>query len=1073
LYASNFIIMKKAGLSIIIALFLIFNVIIVNSQADTAFPASAIWELSNPAAGGTGLTAATAGNILAEEESFGSNTHMKDYTGWDGSQRTQILGGEWPANQTTLIESVHIQFTLRPQSYSIFYLDSISLEITATYINTMKAEVYCSTEPDFATSVQVPFSTGIAGNYIPRDNFFRINSDLDMTVNDGETLYVRVYPWVEDPNVKSGKYICLRNVVISGRIKSLSQSVSVVWPVDAAGNYEITGPLLAEPDSYSDSMKYYGATRLSKYGTTDSIDLGAVHTLDENWQAASSIQDSLYTEYVSGPKYGGTFIIDSVSLWIGGWNTSTLRAEVCYSKDTEFTAKTIIIADSALPDNAAEQWITEINDTVFTGENIFLRIYPYNTITESGGKMLAIHDVSLYGQLEGITADPPAVTTAGLSYLSKTFVTSGGNISADGGKPVLGKGVVWNTSGDPTISDNKTDDGVGTGSFVSQVTGLTAGTDYYLRAYATNEAGTGYGGERTFTTLDSIVIPSVSTSSVSNVMVVSAEGGGKVTGWGGDSVVIRGACWNTTGNPTIADNTSEDGSDLGTYLSFLYPLEESTKYYVRAYATNSAGTGYGNQISFTTKAYSPDVTKVVARDGTGDYTTVQAAFNAAPVNYTGTFTIHVKPGIYYEKLNLYANKFNIVLKGDHPDSTILTYDDNANTAGTTSGSYSAAIEPNDFTAINITFRNTNQETQAVALRVNGDRQSYYGCKLLGYQDTYYTYGTGRIYMKHCYIEGSVDFIFGRSTVVFDSCEINENRNGGKLTAASTDLESKFGYVFLDCKIKADATGYDGIPVGSFVLGRPWQNAPRTVFINCEEPAALSGAGWETWNVLPAVYAEYKCFGPGSDTTYRISISRQLSDEEALDYTVENIFSRNTHPSFSYDWVPDRSFSRLKQTLSFSGLPEKRMGETPFELTAEASSALPVSYTSSNTDVATIDGNTVTLTGTGTTEITASQPGNFLYYSAAGVVQTLTVGEASATKGVRSQGIKIYPNPESSTINIIRPANTPENATIYDIKGQKVMETILNSQEYSIDITSLPEGIYILRIENLSYKVVVN
>ncbi len=337
--------MRKTGLIIIIASWLTFNITDANAQADTTFPASATWELSNPAAGGTGLTAATAGNITAAEESFGSNTQMRDYTGWEGSQRTQILGGDWPANQTTLIESVYIQFALRPQAYSILYLDSVSLEITATAINTMMAEVYCSTDPDFATSVQVPFSTGIAGNYIPRDNFFHIKVAVDMTIDDGETLYMRVYPWVEDPTVRSGKYICLRNVVISGQIESLLQLASVVWTVDAGGSYEITGPLLAEPNSYSDKMKYYGETRLPKYGTTDSIELGAVHTLDENWQAAAGIQDSVYKEFVSGPKFGGTFIVDSVSVWIGGWNTSTLRAEVCYSKDPEFTTKTIIIAD--------------------------------------------------------------------------------------------------------------------------------------------------------------------------------------------------------------------------------------------------------------------------------------------------------------------------------------------------------------------------------------------------------------------------------------------------------------------------------------------------------------------------------------------------------------------------------------------------------------------------------------------------------------------------------------------------------------------------------------------------------
>jgi pectin methylesterase-like acyl-CoA thioesterase len=1067
--------MKKIGLVVIIASVATLYMIRTYAQADTTFPASAIWELSNPGTGGTGLAVATAGNITAEAESFGSNTQMKDYTGWEDSQRTQIQGGEWPANQSSFIEDVYIQFELRPQHSSIFYLDSVCLEITATFINTMMAEIYCSTDPDFATSVQVLFITGISGNYIPRDNFFHVKSAVDMTVDDGETLYVRVYPWVKDPDVRTGKYICLRNVVIKGQVESLSQPASVVWAIDAEDSYEVNGPLLAGPNSYSGEMQYYGTTKLLKYGTTDSIDLGAVHTMAGSWQAASEAVDSLYLQFVTGPKFGGTFIIDSVSFWTGGWNTSTLRAEVCYSKDHEFTTKTIIIADSALADNEAELWVAGINDTVFTGENIYLRVYQYNTVTESGEKMPAIYNVSVYGQLEGITADPPVVTTAALSYLSTTFVTCGGNISSDGGKPVLERGVVWNTSGSPTADDEKTIDGEGTGSFTSHVTGLTAGTGYYLRAYATNAAGTGYGSVRSFTTLDSITVPSVTTLPVTDIMVVSAEGRGNVTDWGGDTVVARGLCWNTSGNPTTADSLSEDGQGLGAFNSFLYPLEESTKYYVCAYATNSAGTGYGNEISFTTQSYAPDVTRVVAKDGSGDYTTVQAAFDDVPLNYPGKWIIYVKPGTYYEKLILAENKINVVLKGDHPDSTILTYDDNASTSGGTSESYSIAVEADDFTAMDITFQNTNQVTQAVALHVDGDRQSYYRCKLLGYQDTYYTYGTGRIYMKHCYIEGSVDFIFGRSTVVFDSCEINENRNDGKLTAASTEPESKFGYVFLDCRITADEIGYNGTPVSSFVLGRPWQKAPRTVFIRCEEPAELSAAGWETWNVLPAIYAEYQCFGPGSDTTNRISIGRQLTDEEAFDYTISNIFSRATHPSFSYDWLPDQSYARLNQLIIFSELPQKRMGDSPFELTAEASSDLPVSYSSSNIDVAVIGGNTVTLTGVGTTDITASQEGNFLYYPASDVVQTLTVDVASSADEVKfsgTTGIKIYPNPESSTINIKRVENDPENAAIYDLKGQKVLEISLNSQEQSVDISHLNKGIYFLKIENLTFRLVL-
>ncbi len=1067
--------MKKTGLIIIIASGIIFCAARTYAQADTTFPASAIWELSNPGAGGTGLTAATAGNITAEEESFGSNTQMKDYTGWEDSQRVQIQGGEWPAKQTSPIEDVYIQFELKPQHSSIFYLDSVSLEITATFINTMMAEIYCSTDPDFAISVQVLFFTGISCNYIPRDNFFHVKSAVDVTVDDGETLYVRVYPWVEDPDVKTGKYICLRNVMIKGRVESLSQSASVIWPVDAENSYDVNGPLLAEPNSYSDEMQYSGTVRLPEYGTTDSINLGAVHTLAGSWQAASGVVDSLYIQFVTGPKFGGTFRVDSVTFWIGGWNTSTLRAEVCYSKDPGFSIKTIIIEDSALADNAAEQWIAGVNDTVFTGENIYFRVYPYNTVTEGGEKMPAIYNVSVYGQLDGITADPPVVTTAGLSYLSTTFVTSGGNISSDGGKPVLERGVVWNTSGSPTTGDDKTIDGDGTGSFTSHVTGLTAGTEYYLRAYATNAAGTSYGNERSFTTPDSITVPSVTTLTVTDIMVVSAEGGGNVTDWGGDTVIARGLCWNTSGNPTTTDSISEDGHGLGAFNSFLYPLEESTKYYVRAYAINSAGTGYGDETSFTTQSYAPDVTRVVAKDGSGDYTMVQAAFDAVPVNYPGKWIIYVKPGTYYEKLILADNKINVVLKGDHPDSTILTYDDNASTSGGTSGSYSIAIEADNFTAKDITFQNTNQVTQAVALRVNGDRQSYYRCKLMGYQDTYYTYGTGRIYMKHCYIGGSVDFIFGRSTVVFDSCEINENRDDGKLTAASTEPESRFGYVFLNCRITADEIGYNGTPVSSFVLGRPWQKAPRTVFIKCEEPAALSAAGWETWNVLPAIYAEYKCFGSGSDTTNRISVGRQLTDEEALNYTISNIFSRTTHPAFSYDWLPDQSYTRHNQVINFGELPQKRMGDAPFVLTAEASSDLPVSYTSSNTDVAVIDGNTVILTGTGTTDITASQEGNFLYYTAADVVQTLTVDVASEIDEVKISGvngIKIYPNPEKSKINIKRIENDPESAAIYDLKGQKVLEITLDSEEQSVDISSLSKGIYFLKIENTTFKLII-
>ena len=159
-------------------------------------------------------------------------------------------------------------------------------------------------------------------------------------------------------------------------------------------------------------------------------------------------------------------------------------------------------------------------------------------------------------------------------------------------------------------------------------------------------------------------------------------------------------------------------------------------------------------------------------------------------------------------------------------------------------------------------------------------------------------------MKNCYIEGSVDFIFGRDIVLFDSCEIHINRNGGTLTAASTDADSKFGYIFLDNVLSADPVGFDGDTITSFYLGRPWQAEPKTVFINTYEPASLNPAAWLAWNVTPAVYAEYNCSGPGySDLSQRASFSSQLTSDEAAQYTIQNIFAMESNPRFGYDWIP--------------------------------------------------------------------------------------------------------------------------------------------------------------------------
>ena len=152
------------------------------------------------------------------------------------------------------------------------------------------------------------------------------------------------------------------------------------------------------------------------------------------------------------------------------------------------------------------------------------------------------------------------------------------------------------------MSGSHTSNGSGTGSFTSSITGLTPNTTYYVRAYATNSAGTAYGTQRTFTTAQQVYVPTVTTNTVSNITQNSATCGGNVVDAGGGTVTARGVCWSTSQNPTVSGSHTSNGSGTGSFTSSITGLTPNTTYYVRAYATNSAGTGYGTTRTFTTTA---------------------------------------------------------------------------------------------------------------------------------------------------------------------------------------------------------------------------------------------------------------------------------------------------------------------------------------------------------------------------------------------------------------------------------------------------------------------------------------
>ena len=197
----------------------------------------------------------------------------------------------------------------------------------------------------------------------------------------------------------------------------------------------------------------------------------------------------------------------------------------------------------------------------------------------------------------------PVLTTSKLSAITATTAIGGGDITNEGGKPMTVRGICWSTNKNPTVSDSLTTDSIsagvaGTGVFADSIKGLTPFTTYYIRAYATNGNGIAYGNEETITTL--AMVPLITTTIATEVTVTTARCGGDIITEGGAAVIARGTCWSTSPNPTINDNITTDGVGSGGFISIITGLTSGTIYYFRAYATNSVGTGYGDELSFTT-----------------------------------------------------------------------------------------------------------------------------------------------------------------------------------------------------------------------------------------------------------------------------------------------------------------------------------------------------------------------------------------------------------------------------------------------------------------------------------------
>ncbi|MFD3000683.1 pectinesterase family protein [Pontibacter toksunensis] len=281
---------------------------------------------------------------------------------------------------------------------------------------------------------------------------------------------------------------------------------------------------------------------------------------------------------------------------------------------------------------------------------------------------------------------------------------------------------------------------------------------------------------------------------------------------------------------------------------------------------------------------------VVALDGSGDYTSIQAAVDAVRAFPLERVEIFIRKGVYREKIVVPSWKTSISFIGESKENTIIRWGDYSGKGDiNTFTSYTVLVQGNGFRAKNITFENTAGPVgQAVALHVEADRCVFENCNIIGNQDTLYAgVDNSRQYYKDCYIEGTTDFIFGPATAVFENCTIHCKKNS-YITAASTPQGQDFGFVFLNCTVTASDEAL------KVYLGRPWRPFAKTVFINTTLGNHIRPEGWHNWSKPEAekttFYAEYRSKGPGASSKARVTWSKQLTAKEVKRYKVKQILS---------------------------------------------------------------------------------------------------------------------------------------------------------------------------------------